>query len=126
MTIPDVRRLAAVDMHGLAGTRLRRRLILAEFTIGAVAALAVGLWVAVRAGSSGWRAFGTWAAGVGLNYVPLTLHAGSLSHKGALEAELAGVDVRRELRRYSYLQLWVLVPLLFPVLALRQRPRQHR
>jgi hypothetical protein len=31
-----VRRLAALDMHGLAGTRISRRVIVAEFILGAV------------------------------------------------------------------------------------------
>jgi hypothetical protein len=43
MPLVDVRRLAAIDMHGVAGTRRRRRLILAEFVIGAVGGLAIGL-----------------------------------------------------------------------------------
>jgi hypothetical protein len=32
----DVRRLAAVDMHGARGSLLRRRVILAEFVLGAI------------------------------------------------------------------------------------------
>ena len=32
----DVRRLAAVDMHGIAGTSRRRQLIRAEFLAGAI------------------------------------------------------------------------------------------
>jgi hypothetical protein len=45
--------------------------------------------------------------------------------RSALDAELTGVDVPRELRRYSYLQFWVAVPLLLGILALGQsrRPR---
>jgi len=120
MALVDVRRLAAVDMHGVAGTRLRRRLILAEFILGAVGGTALGLSAATRAAGAGWRVFGAWIAGVGVNYAALALHAVSLSRAGALDAELAGVDVGPELRRYSYLQLWVGVPLLLAVLALRQ------
>src|SRR5450756_1522929 len=33
----NVKRLAAIDMHGTSGTSLRRRIILAEFTAGLVA-----------------------------------------------------------------------------------------
>jgi hypothetical protein len=67
---------------------------------------------------------GAWVAGVGVNYVPLALFAASLSRPGALNAELAGADVRAELRRYSYMQLWIVVPLLLAVLALRQTRRE--
>lgn len=129
MFLVDVRRLAAVDMHGLAGTRLRRRVILAEFIVGAVGCMVLGLLAATRANGAQWRVLGAWLAGIGVNYVALTLHALSLSRAGALDAELAGVDVGRELRRYTYLQVWIVVPLLLLVLALRQirhRPQPSR
>jgi hypothetical protein len=120
----DARRLAAIDMHGAAGTSLRRRLIFAEFVLGAVGGLALGLWVATAASSGAAQLVGAWVAGVGVNYVPLALFAASLSRPGALNAELAGADVRAELRRYSYMQLWIVVPLLLAVLALRQTRRE--
>ena len=125
MGLLDVRRLAAIDMHGEAGTRRRRRVILAEFVLGAVVGVIIGVWLAVSAGSPGWQAFGAWVAGIGVNYAALAWYAGPLSRPGALDAELTGVDVPRELRRYSYLQFWVVVPLLLGILALGQsrRPR---
>jgi hypothetical protein len=43
---------------------------------------------------------------------------GEVSRPGALEAELADVNIRDELRRYTYLQFWIIVPLLLAVLAL--------
>jgi hypothetical protein len=49
--------------------------------------------------------------------VPLAAYAIALSRSGVLSAELAGVDNGRELRRYSVLQLWILVPLSLVVLA---------
>lgn len=123
MTLVSVRRLAAIDMHGAAGTRLRRRVILAEFVAGAAGGLTFGLWLAAVAGSGGGLLLGAWIAGVGINYVPLAAHAAALSRPGALDAELAGADIKRELRRYSYLQVWIFVPLLLAVLALRQARR---
>jgi hypothetical protein len=124
MGLLGVRRLAAIDMHGVAGTRRRQRVILAEFVLGAVVGVIIGVWVAVLAGPPGWQAFGAWVAGIGVNYAALAWHAVSLSRPGALDAELAGVDVPRELRRYSLLQFWVVVPLLLGILAVGQsRPR---
>jgi hypothetical protein len=124
MGLLGVRRLAAIDMHGVAGTRRRQRVILAEFVLGAVVGVIIGVWVAVLAGTPGWQAFGAWVAGIGVNYAALAWHAVSLSRPGALDAELAGVDVPRELRRYSLLQFWVVVPLLLGILAVGQsRPR---
>jgi hypothetical protein len=70
--------------------------------------------------------FGAWVGGVGVNYAALVWQTALLSRPGALQAELAGVDVPRELRRYGLLQFWVVVPLLFAVLALGQdRVRNH-
>ncbi|ASW54210.1 hypothetical protein [Plantactinospora sp. KBS50] len=120
----DVRRLAAVDMWGGAGTRLRRRIILAEFVLGTVGCLALGGWLLGVAGSVGWVLFGGWLIGLGLNYLPLAVHAGTLSPAGALERELADVDVPGELRHYTAAQFWLAVPLLFVVLDVVQRRRR--
>ena len=120
----DVRRLAALDMHGVAGTRRRRRIIRAEFVFGAVGSAGLGIWVAVTAASVGWLLLAAWIAGIGVNYAVLTWQAALLSRPGALDAELAGADLLGEIRRYSYLQLWLVVPLLFAVLAARAPERR--
>jgi hypothetical protein len=119
----DVRRLAAVDMYGTHGTQRRRRIIVAEFVLGAVVGTGIGVAIAVTAPSLGWRVFGAWIAGACVNYVPLALHALDLSRPGRLAAELDGVDVPAELRYYTKAQFWIAVPLLFIVLALAQRRR---
>jgi hypothetical protein len=107
----SVRQLAAIDMYGAAGTLRRRRIILAEFIGASVALLALGGWIAAAGAGLGGRLLGIWMIGAGLNYVPLAGHAIMLSRPGALQAELAGVDTARELRRYSIVQLWIVVPL---------------
>jgi len=56
----DVRRLAAVDTYGTAGTQWRRRVITGEFIAGAIGCFALGLWVAFTAEAFGWRLFGAW------------------------------------------------------------------
>ena len=106
-------------MYGANGTVRRRRVILAEFLLGTVTLLAFGAGLLIQA--SGWagRGFGLWMVGAGLNYAPLALFALELSRAGVLEDELAGVDTGEELRRYSILQFWVLVP--FAVVALATR-----
>ena len=122
----DVRRLAALDLHGVKGSHARRSVIAAEFMIGFALGIGLGLYLAVTAGSTGWRIFAACVAGIGINYLPLALHALTLLRDEALAQELAGVDVPRELRRYSVLQLWIAVPLLVAVLGLVQlvtRPR---
>jgi hypothetical protein len=114
----DVRRLAAIDLHGARGTMRRRRIVLAEFTAGAALATALGAWIMAGSAGAGGLVLGIWIAGCGLNYAVLTAFAVALSRPGALDHELAGVDTARELRRYSLLQLWLFVPLSLPVLAI--------
>ncbi|MFI6259614.1 hypothetical protein ACIBCL_26410 [Micromonospora zamorensis] len=122
----NVRRLAAVDMHGTRGTAPRRRIILAEFLVGVVAMVALGIWLLTSSSSLGSRAIGLWFTGAGLNYAPLSVHAIALMRPGALDAELTGVDIDRELRRYTVLQLWVFVPLALVVFAVRDALARRR
>jgi hypothetical protein len=110
-------------MHGGRGATLRRRVILAEFIVGAAALVLVGVWCLFGTDSAGWQVLGILSIGVGLNYVPVALHAMALSRPGALDAELNGVDLAGEGRYYTVAQFWVFVPLLLVVLALRQTRR---
>ena len=117
----NVRRLAAVDMHGLNGTVLRRRLIIAEFVLSALAGIGIGLFLLFSTPDAVGIVLGLYAIGVGANYVPAAIHALSLRSPARLKAELAGADVESELRHYTAAQLWVFVPLLFVWLAVAQR-----
>ena len=59
----DVRGLAAADMWGARGTMRRRRVILAEFVLGALGCTALGAWILV--GASGiWIVVGIWLVGL--------------------------------------------------------------
>jgi hypothetical protein len=121
----DVRRLAAVDMWGTQGTMRRRRIILAEFIAGAIGITVVGTSIIVAAPGVALTVLGACIVCIGLNYAPLSGYAILLSQPGALEAELDGVDVPRELRRYGVLQLWLLVPLALVVFTARAVARPH-
>jgi hypothetical protein len=48
------------------------------------------------------------------------MSAQALSRPGALEAELAGVDIPSEARRLGVRQLWLLVPFAVVVFAIGQ------
>lgn len=115
-------------MHGSRGTLRRRRIILAEFLVGVVLMVAWGGWLLTTSDGFGTRAFGLWLVGAGLNYAPLSVYALALMRPGALDAELAGVDIDGELRRYTVLQLWVFVPLSLVTFAARDAlaRRRHR
>jgi len=117
MPLLDVRRLAAVDMHGMAGSPRRRRIIRAEFIVGVIGCTMLGVLSLVL--TQGWgRLLGVWLIGIGANYVPLALAARSLSAPGALDAELEGVDIPSEARRVGVRQLWLLVPFAVVIFAL--------
>ncbi len=119
----NVRRLAALDMHGTRGTRRRRRMILAEFALGTIGGVALGVWALTWGGVWG-LILGIWLLGLAANYLPLTAHVLALWHPGALEAELAGADLGAELRHYTRAQVWVLVPFWVAGLALAQARRR--
>jgi hypothetical protein len=93
----------------------RRRIILAEFAAGAIACPALGIWVLLTA-SGGWLLIGVWLVGIGINYVPLALHAWSLSKRGALEQA-----PRMAIRRATVQQLWIALPLAVLIAALDRR-----
>ena len=119
VAVIDVRRLAAMDMWGTAGTLRRRRVIRAEFVIGAIGCVILGVFVLVTAGTVVWGVVGVWLVGAGVNYVPLALYARTLSQPGALEAELVGVvDLRSELRKAGAQQFWIAVPFAVAIAAL--------
>jgi hypothetical protein len=117
----DVRRLAAVDMHGARGTRRRRVIILIEFALGAVGGAALGV-LSLGGGVAGLL-LGLCLLGIGANYVPLTWNVIRLWPQGRLETELAGADLRAELSHYTRAQVWVLVPFWVAGLAFAQARR---
>lgn len=118
----DVRRLAALDMHGTRGTRRRRRLILGEFALATAGGAALGAWALTSGGAVG-VILGVWSLGIAANYLPLTLHVIALWRQPALDAELAGINLRAELREYSRAQAWLVVPFWVAALALAQARR---
>ena len=117
----NVRRFAAIDMHGLADSASRRKFILLKFILGAILSLILGVFVFITADSLFWTVFGLWLIGIGFNYVPLAMYGISFTRPGALRRELAGVDIPDELRKYTGLQIWVFLPLALVYLAIRQR-----
>jgi len=98
-TLIDVRRLAAIDMYGRHGSKRRRRLILAEFVLAAIDIPLLGLTIVLAPALP--RVFlGAYLIGVGLNFVPLALHAISMSRAGLL-GTAAGADPRRRAVRHE-------------------------
>jgi len=119
----DVRKLAALDMafHG-------ERFILGEFGIG----VAGSIVLCVLSLSAGFRSGTVWELllglallWIGLNYVPLLVHAIDLARLGAARLEAADEIERPELiRGYTARQLWILLPFAVVIMDLVQRRRR--
>jgi hypothetical protein len=83
---------------GGRGSIVRRSIILIEFVVEAVVGIALGVWM-LAGGPSDWLvvALGVWAIGVGINQVPLALHAIDLSPPRETGGGIGRVDMYAEL-----------------------------
>jgi hypothetical protein len=116
----NVRRFAAIDMQGTAGTQRRRWIMTLEFVLGTASLILIG---ALQLIHGGWL-WAAWLLGCGANYGALAGHAVALYPPGRLEVELDRVDVRSELRRYSIAQVLLFIPALIAAVALAQAFRR--
>jgi hypothetical protein len=116
----SVRRLAAIDMYGTKGSLLRRRLVLGEFVAAVIVSFFLSAVLILNGDSVVLLIIGIWIALIGANYVPLAIYAIDFTRGSRLLEGLRAVDTHQELRYYSIAQFWVLAPLLFVLLALRE------
>ncbi len=123
----NVRKLAAIDLQFLGA-----KIILTEFALGVLGSIALGL-LTLRAGIQRFHsrkmiAFGAYLLFLGINYVPLLLHAISMQREGSALQEIAGElgDKRAAFRKYRRQSLFLLLPLIVPVAAIAQEIRRRR
>lgn len=115
-----IRKLVAVDMAWLGA-----RLTLAEYALGIVLPLALGI-LSVRAGRFsaarwGWETIlGLWLIGIAANYIPLFVYAVWIARAGTVKAE--GQPELAHARRYGVQQVVILVV----ILAIVQESRSGR
>ena len=116
----NVRKLAAVDLAFLGP-----RLILPEFALGVFGPAAIGIVTLFRSHSAGAVLLGGYFVALGINYIPLLLHAISLVRHGTARAEVADEagDRTQLFRHYRRQSLWLLVPFVVPLMALVQARR---
>lgn len=119
----DIRKLAAMDM-ALHGTRL----ITAEYAIGVVFPLVLGLLsirsILVAGARIGWQLLAVaWLVGIAVNYIPLVIYAVIIGHAGTAQAE--GRPEFGRAKRYNIQQLLLLVPFLVAAVALMQERRRR-
>jgi hypothetical protein len=89
----------------------------AEFVAAIPISVFVGGALIANGGVVSWI-IGAWLVGVGINYVPLAWYAIRMSDRTSLEAELVGLDLRSEIRRYTKAQLWITLPFAIVIFAL--------
>src|SRR6516164_9511003 len=120
--IVDVRKLAAIDLHFLGP-----KVIVTEFALGVAGPIGLGLLTLRSAGRHGWpwglTTFGAYLASLGLNYVPLLLHAVDLVRSRSVPTEIADALSNRSAAfgKYRRQSLYLLVPLVVPIAAIAQR-----
>jgi len=119
----DFRKLAAMDIAFLGP-----RVILAEFSIGVVGSLALGLLTLLRGHSGGAVALGFYLLLIGINYIPLLLYAIRIVHLGRASDEIADEQASKHgmFRKYRRQSLLLLVPLAVPMLALARELQQNK
>jgi len=114
----NVRRLAAVDLLGLGP-----KIVIPEFALGAIGAPALGVLTLIRSMSTAMTASGVLLIGLGLNYVPLLIHAIDLTRRSTAAEEIAdeGADRGALYAKYRRQSLWLLLPCVVAVADLAQR-----
>ena len=120
----DVRKLAAIDIAFLGA-----RFIIAEFAVGVLGPLALGVFIALRSHSVSGLLMGAYFLTLGVNYVPLLLYAVAISRAGSAAREIGdelAVDRRRARRKYRRGSMLLLIPLVVPVLAVIQERQRRR
>jgi hypothetical protein len=118
----NARRLAAVDLSGLGP-----RIIIPEFALAVLGASAVGILTVLRSASVGMAACGVALIGLGVNYVPLLIHAIDLVRRSGVESAIADEPSDRRVlyTKYRKQSLWLLLPFVVGTAALWQRTRRQ-
>jgi hypothetical protein len=116
----QIRKLAAVDLAYLGP-----RIILPEFAFGVIGPLVLGTLTLWRAHSLGGRLFGAYLIMIGINYLPLLIHAIDIARQDSALRELEDEPHnRRELFwKYRRESLWILVPLAIAFTALVKKTK---
>ncbi|HUI41932.1 MAG TPA: hypothetical protein VL523_08190 [Terriglobia bacterium] len=111
------RKLAAIDIVFLG-----YKLIFAEYAVGVFFSIALGLFVLVRGSTFLQVVLGAYLICLGINYVPMLAYAVAIGSQSSAQAELGDelTERRRAMSKYRRQSLFLLVPLLVPILAATQ------
>ena len=112
------RKLAAIDLAFLGP-----RIIIAEFAFAVLFSPALGVFVLLRGhGSPVQIALGVYLISLGLNYVPMLVYAFAINKTKSARTELGSEldDKRAAMTKYRRQSIWLLMPLIVPIVALTQ------
>ncbi|HVN92189.1 MAG TPA: hypothetical protein VMT38_00760 [Terracidiphilus sp.] len=118
----NVRKLAALDLYFLGPY-----VIVTEFALGVAGPIALGVLTLRMASRHVWplglTLFGGYLLLLGVNYIPMLLHAIGLVRSRSASIEIADElsDRRVAFRKYRLQSLFLLVPFLVPLLAILQQ-----
>ena len=118
----NVRKLAAIDLYFLGPY-----VIVTEFALGVAGPIALGVFTLRMASRQVWplglTSFGGYLLLLGVNYIPMLLHAIGLVRSRSASIEIADElsDRRVAFRKYRRQSLYLLVPFLVPLLAILQQ-----
>ena len=119
----DPRKLAAIDLALLGPT-----FVIAEFALGGILSLALGVFVLYKSHSWPQHALGLYFIALGFNYVPMFAYAIAIGNRQNARTELGEVlnDRRGAMAKYRRQSLWLLAPLLVPLAALSGRRHSRK
>jgi hypothetical protein len=111
------RKLAAIDIAFLGS-----RIIIAEYAIGVLLSVTLGILTLLRAVSHWQLALGVYLILLGVNYVPMLVYAIAISKRGSAHAEIEDelTDKGCAMAKYRRQSVFLLVPLVVAITALRQ------
>src|SRR5262249_5006471 len=92
-----------------------------EFTFGVLFSAALGVFVLLRGHRSPAQiALGLYFISLGLNYIPMLVFAIAINKAKSARAELGNEldNKRAAMKEYRRQSLWLLVPLVVPIVAL--------
>jgi hypothetical protein len=121
-SVIEIRKLAALEVLFLGP-----KLVVVEYACGVLLSAGLGIFVLVR-GHTLWQTLvGAYLICLGLNYLPLLLHAIALRDPQAARAVIEGElgDTRKTFSRYRSQSLFLLVPLLVAIVGVSQSRRIH-
>jgi hypothetical protein len=114
----NARKLVAIDLVFLGS-----KAIITEFIAGVFLSAALGVFVLVRGhGSVAQIVLGFYLISLGVNYIPMLIYAIAITRARSAQAELGGeLDNKRvTMAKYRRQSLWLLVPLVVPLMVFSQ------